>query len=63
MKFTNVLWTLLILGLVLFCANSYFSVPDVYWSYSQDKCVKIVHDGINLDCSTLPETYRRIWVK
>ena len=63
MKFTDLLWVLFIVGFMFWGVSGYFSIPVVYWSYSQDKCVKIVHDNVECDCSELPDKYERVWVK
>ena len=63
MKFTDLIWILFIIGMVVFAVESYFSLPVVYWSYSTDECVKVIYDGYETDCSELPEKYERIWVK
>lgn len=63
MKFTDFIWALLLIGMIIFGIESYFSTPVVYWSTSQDKCVKIIYDGVESDCSELPEKYERVWVK
>lgn len=45
--------------------DAYFSIPDVYTSYSSGECVKIMIDGTELSCKHLPEfsRYNNIWVK
>ena len=63
MKFTDFLWYILIIGFVIWGIESYFSIPVVHWSTSQDRCVKVVYDGIETDCNELPEKYERVWVK
>lgn len=62
-KQDDYLWCLVLIFIVLMGAYSYFSIPDVYWSTSSDRCVKVMHDGIEMDCSNLPEKYNRVWVK
>jgi len=41
--------------------------PKVLWSYTQDKCIKmiVIENGKEVikDCSDIPERYERIWVK
>ena len=63
MKFTDLIVIILFICILAWGAEIYFSIPDVYWSYSQDKCIKIVFDGVESDCSQLPEKYRRIYIK
>lgn len=63
MKFTDFLWLMILIGMLIFGIESYFSFPVVYWSTSENRCVKVVHDGIETDCSELPEKYERVWVK
>jgi hypothetical protein len=63
MKLKDFLWILALIGMLIFSIQSYFSTPVVYWSTSQNKCVKVIHNGIEMDCSGLPEKYERVWVK
>ena len=63
MKFTDFLLGLLIMGLLIFGIESYFSTPVVYWSTSSNECVKVMYDGIETGCDKLPEKYSRVWVK
>lgn len=38
--------------------------PDVIFSYSTKKCVKVINaDGTAGDCNHLPERYNHIWGK
>lgn len=63
MKFTDFLIGLIMIGFLVFFIECYFSVPVVYWSTSQDKCVKVVYNGIESGCDKLPDRYERVWVK
>lgn len=38
-----------------------FNRPIVYWSVSQDKCVRITDS--NYDCNNLPDTYEIVYIK
>lgn len=63
MKFKDFLWAMVFIGLLIFGIESYFSTPVVYWSTSQNKCVKVIHDGVEMGCDEIPEKYSRMWVK
>lgn len=54
---------LLVSGLLIFGTKSYFSVPVVHWSTATGDCVRVIHDGIELDCSNMPDEYERVWVE
>ena len=53
--------TLYIIALIITVAMVVYirQLPIVYWSVSQDKCVRC--EGC--DCSNLPDRYERIWVR
>ncbi len=55
--------TIMLFVAILAAFNTYLDLPVVYWSYSDDKCVKVIIKGIECDCSELPNKYERIWVK
>lgn len=63
MKFTDFLWLLIFVLVIIYGIESYFSAPVVYWSTSSNECVKIIHDGVETGCSELPDGYIRRWVK
>jgi len=62
-SFKDTMWLLFLTMLFFICFYSYFSLPDVYWSYSKNKCVRVICNGVELGCSDLPEKYNRIMVK
>lgn len=42
----------------------YTDTPEVHFSYSEQKCVRVVYpDGKITDCSVLPDKYEHIWIK
>lgn len=44
--------------------NFFFKpLPVVHWSYFKNECVKVVVEGVDCDCSELPDKYEKIWVK
>lgn len=59
----KILWILLTIGMSLFGLDAYFSQPVVHWFASQNRCVQVIQDGINIGCDNIPEQYERIWVK
>lgn len=40
------------------------SLPDVWFSYSTDECVKVINyvEGENYSCENLPTKFNHIWV-
>ena len=48
---------------LLFLWMIYEPLPIVYWSTSQDKCVKIIVGEEECSCENLPEKYEKVWVK
>lgn len=63
MKISDFIWMVVLTLLVGYGLYSYFSTPVVYWSHSQNKCVRVIQDGVEYDCSNLPDKYERVWVK
>ena len=40
------------------------AMPDVYFSYSTDQCVKVVnYDDSNYTCENYPSKFNHVWVK
>ena len=53
-----------VMALVLFtiALDSFLSQPEVIFSYTTKKCVKVINaDGTLGDCSKLPENYIFTW--
>jgi len=63
MKFSGLFWIVAIIILIIYGINAWIDIPQVHWSTSKNECVKVIYDGIEWDCSELPEKYERIWVK
>ncbi len=59
------LYTLIIILFLAILAwfNSNLDIPVVYWSYSKNKCVKVVKKWIDCPCDKLNYKYERILVK
>ncbi len=57
----NICALLFILGLTLIILQSWFSTPIVYWSVSEDRCVKV--EGCDCTCDNFPEKYEKVWVE
>ncbi len=39
------------------------TLPDVYYSYSTDECVKVVNYGTEYTCDNLPNKFIHVWVE
>lgn len=52
-------------GGFLWALNNAISLPDVYFSYSSQECVKVVNyaEGHNYSCENLPNRYHHSWVE
>ena len=48
-----------------FAVNNALSLPDVYFSYSTDECVKVVNykEDHNYSCELLPAKFHHVWVQ
>jgi hypothetical protein len=48
-----------------FAVNSALQLPDVYFSYSTDECVKVVNykEDHNYSCELLPAKFHHVWVQ
>jgi len=47
-----------------YAGNEILSMPDVYFSYETNECVKVINytDTI-FACETLPSKFNHVWVK
>jgi hypothetical protein len=45
--------------------NSVLSIPDVMFSYSTDKCVKVINyvESDKYSCENLPTKFNHIWAE
>jgi len=52
-------------GLLAYVFLSAMSMPDVWFSYSTDECVKFINyvEGDNYSCENLPRKFNHVWVK
>ncbi len=62
-NFRDFFWFVFLAGIIMFIIEYSFALPDVYWSESENRCVKVMYDGVESDCSELPEQYNRVWVR
>ena len=55
----------MIFSIIMYCNIMKNSVPDVYWSYTENKCVKMIIDGEPCDCDRQSELERsdKVWVR
>lgn len=52
-------------GLLIYVVLTALSMPDVWFSYSTDECVKVVNyvEGDNYSCENLPSKFNHVWVE
>lgn len=52
-------------GLLIYAVLTALSLPDVWFSYSTDECVKVVNyvEGDNYSCENLPSKFNHVWVE
>lgn len=50
-------------GGMLWAVATAVSLPDVYFSYSTNECVKVVNYGTEYSCENLPKRFYHIWVE
>jgi hypothetical protein len=67
MKLEDLIFIIVGMIAVPFCILAfvnYMNTPDVVYSYSTKKCIKVVYpDGKETSCEHLPERYNHIWGK
>jgi hypothetical protein len=54
---------IIIMGTIIWTMMAWSKTPVVYVSYSTGECVKVILDGEQCDCSNIPDSYERVWVK
>ena len=63
----KILTSVLVAGVVAMAAyagNEALKMPDVHFSYSTDKCVKVVnYTDEEFDCTNYPTKFNHVWVK
>jgi hypothetical protein len=54
----------LLSGFVYLCLES-LSMPDVWFSYSTDECVKVINydKEDQFSCENLPTKFNHVWIK
>jgi hypothetical protein len=52
-------------GLLCWFFLDAMSMPDVWFSYSTDECVKVINyvEGENFSCENMPSKFNHVWVK
>lgn len=52
-------------GVVCWLFLDSMSMPDVWFSYSTDECVKVINyvEGENYSCENMPSKFNHVWVK
>ena len=50
-------------GAIIAIGTYALSLPEVHWSHTQDRCVKVLSMDDDHTCDNLPEKYTRIWVQ
>ena len=53
-----------VIAVAAYAGNSILSMPDAYFSYATNECVKVINytDEI-FACETLPSKFNHVWVK
>ena len=54
-----------LVGFVCYMFLDSMSMPDVWFSYSTDECVKVINyvEGENFSCENMPSKFNHVWVK
>ena len=54
-----------LVGTVFYLFLDSMSMPDVWFSYSTDECVKVINyvEGENFSCENMPSKFNHVWVK
>ena len=65
---TRDMLTTIVIGIIVFtfavyAINDVLTMPDVYFSYSTNECVKVINYGKDYTCENLPEKFNHIWVQ
>lgn len=52
-------------GAVVYLFLTMMSIPDVWFSYSTDECVKVVNyeKDHNYSCENMPSKFNHVWVE
>jgi len=52
-------------GLLAYLFLDSMSLPDVWFSYSTDECVKVINyvEGDNYSCENMPSKFNHVWVE
>lgn len=52
-------------GLLAYAFLTAMAMPDVWFSYSTDECVKVINyvEGDNYSCENMPTKFNHVWVK
>ena len=52
-------------AVVVHLAFEALAMPDVWFSYSTDECVKVINydEGENYSCENMPSKFNHVWVK
>lgn len=60
-----VLCAFVIVGMLVFAFDVGASLPDVWFSYSTNECVKVINyvEGQNYSCENLPTKFYHVWVE
>lgn len=60
----TILMILFVFGSILYMTHYALSLPEVEFSYSTKKCVKVIDaDGGVHSCKHLPRKFYHVWVK
>ena len=65
MKFIQALGFGILVGGLMYAFLDAASMPDVWFSYSTDECVKVINydKADKYSCENLPKKFNHVWVK
>jgi len=54
-----------LVGFVCYLFLDSMSMPDVWFSYTTDECVKVINyvEGDNYSCESMPSKFNHVWVE
>lgn len=53
------------IGVITYVFLTAMALPDVWFSYSTDECVKVINyvEGDNYSCENMPSKFNHVWVQ
>lgn len=60
----NIILGAVILGGTFYVVDKAFALPDVWFSYSTNECVKVInYTDETFSCENLPTKFHHVWVE